>query len=114
MGFRDLPVTGNTFLSWNEMASLSVVPVYQSFSRPLDHLCIDPKNHVQFLSRFHPLQRFFVSLSSRATGTLIHVPQWFLSEPVGEVLLQIQETFQEKLQTYEVQVLSAHREREFR
>src|SRR5260370_38756906 len=94
-------------------ARLSWSPFYQSFSSPLAHLYIYPKNLVQFLSRFPPLQRFFVSLSSRATGTLIHVPQWFLSEPVGEVLLQIQEAFQEKLQTYEVQVLSAHREREF-
>lgn len=49
----------------------------------------DPKEHVQFLSRFHPLQRFFVTLGSVATGTLIPVPQWFLSEPVEEVPLQI-------------------------
>jgi hypothetical protein len=111
--FRDLPFTGNAFFSWSEMASLSVVPVYQSYSKPINHLCLDPKDHVQFLSRFHPLQRFFVTLGSVATGTLIPVPQWFLSEPVEEVLLQIQETFQEKLRTYEVQILGTHSEKEF-
>lgn len=111
--FRDLPVTGNTFLSWCDMASLSVVPVYQSYSEPHNYLCLDPKNHVQFLSRFHPLRRFFVRFGSLATGTLIHMPPWFLSEPVGEVLLQIQEIFQEKLRTYEVQILGTHSEKEF-
>jgi hypothetical protein len=95
------------------IASLSVVPVPQSRSKPISHLCLDPKDHIQFLSRFHPLRRFFVSLGSVATGTLVKVPQWFLSEPVEEVLLQIQETFQENLRMYEVQILGMHSEKEF-
>jgi hypothetical protein len=99
---RDLPVTGTTFLSWDELASISVVPVYQSFSRPTYQLCLDPKDRRQFLSRFHPLRRLFVRLGSLATGTLIHAPQWVLSESVGEIFLRIQETYQENLRTHEV------------
>lgn len=107
---RDLPMVGNIFLSWSEVASLSVSIAGQSLSGPIHHLCFDPKNHGQFLAHFHPLRRFLVRCGSVATGTLIPVPQWFLSEPVEEVLFQIQELFQEKLRTYEVQILSPHAE----
>lgn len=112
INFRDLPVTGNNLLCWGEIASLSIVSVYQRYGKPINYFCLDPKEHVQFLSRFHPLRRFFVRIGSLATGTLINVPQWFLLEPVEEVLSQIQETFQEKLRTYEVQILSTRSARE--
>jgi len=102
---RDLPVAGNILLSWSEIASLALVPGNQRYGQPINYFCLDPKDHVQFLSRFHPLRRFFVRLASQTTGTLINVPQWFLSEPVGKVLLQIQETFQQELRTHEVQIL---------
>ena len=104
--FRDLPAKGNVFFPWSEMASLSVVLVPQSYGKPSTYLCLDPKNRVQFLSRFHPLRRLFVVLGSVATGSLISVPQWFLSEPVEEVFSYIQDTFQEKLRTHEVRVFN--------
>ncbi len=107
--FQDLPVTGSTFLSWSEVASLST---YRRSSST--YLCLNPKEKIQFLSRFRLLRRFFVILGSRATGTLIHVPHWFLSEPVGKILLQIQETFQDRLRAHEVQVFGSHSEKEFR
>jgi hypothetical protein len=109
--FRDLPATGNIFFSWSEMGSLSVVLVPQSYGKPHTYLCLDPKNRVQFLSRFHPLRRLSVLLGSVATGSLISVPQWFLSEPVEEVFLYIQDTFQEKLRTHEVQISNSHVEK---
>lgn len=104
--FRDLPAIGDIFFSWSEMSTLSVVPIHQSYSQPNNYLCLDPKDRVRFLSRFHPLRRFLILFDSVATGTLISVPQWFLSEPVEEIFRFIQETFQEKLQTHEVQTLS--------
>lgn len=104
---QDLLATGNTFLSWGEVASLSIVSIQQTPSKSLSYLCFDPKDHAQFLLRFHLLRRIFVRLDSCATGTLIHVPHWYLSKPVREILLQIQETFPVELQTYEVQVLDA-------
>jgi hypothetical protein len=109
--FRDLPVTGNIFFPWSEMASLSVVLVHQSYGNPHTYLCLDPKNRVQFLSHFHPLRRLFVLLGSVATGSLISVPQWFLSEPVEEVFSYIQGTFQEKLQTHEIRISYTHSEK---
>ena len=111
IGFRDLPVTGNIFFSWSEMASLSVVFVHQSYGKPYTYLCLDPKNRVQFLACFHLLRRLLVVLGSVATGSLISVPQWFLSEPVEEVFSYIQDTFQEKLRTHEVQISNPHGEK---
>lgn len=111
INFRDLPVTGNIFFSWSEVASLSVIIAGQSLSGPIHYLCLDPKNRVQFLSRFHPLRRLFVVLGSVATGSLISVPQWFLSEPVEEIFSYIQDTFQEQLRTYEVRISNPHGEK---
>ncbi len=112
--FQDLPVTGNTFLSWSEIASLSILPVYAWFSKPTGYLCLDPKDHIQFLLRFHPLRRFFIRLGSLNTSTLIKMPQWFLSVPVEEVLLQIREIFREELNMYQIQVGGTPSERESR
>jgi len=109
--FRDLPFIGNIFFSWGEMASLSVIVAGQSLSGPIHHLCLDPKNRVQFLSHFHPFRRLFVVLGSVATGSLISVPQWFLSEPVEEIFSYIQDTFQEKLRTYEVRISNPYGEK---
>lgn len=103
---QDLPVIGNIFLPWNEITSLSVVPVRQSFSEAENYLSLDPKDHTQFLSRIHPIRRFFINLSSQVTGTLVYIPPYFLAKPAEEVLLQIQEYFQEELQRYKVQILN--------
>src|SRR5260370_17913773 len=111
INFQDLPAKGNVFFSWSEMTSLSVVLVPQSYGKPHTYLCLDPKNRVQFLSRFHPLQRLFVVLGSVATGSLISLPQSFLSEPVEEIFSCIQDTFQEKLRTHEVRVSNPHLEK---
>lgn len=106
IAIQDLPIIGNIFLSWNEIASLSVAPVRQSFSKPEHYLALDPKDHAQFLSHINPVRRVFVNLGSQATGTLVYVPPYYFSEPTGEVLLQIQEHFQEELQKYEIQVFN--------
>lgn len=102
INFRDLPVTGNTFFSWSEISSLSVVPLPQLRSKPIKYFCLDPKDHAQFLSRFHLLRRFFILLDTVSTGTLVHMPQWFLLDPVEDVLLQIQESFQDELRMYQI------------
>jgi hypothetical protein len=102
--FHDIPLTGTMLLSWSEIRSLSTTLVHQTFSQPANHICIEPKSPIQFLSHFSPPWRIFIRLSSQATGTLIHVPQWLLAEPVDEILFQIQEIFQEKLLENRIQV----------
>lgn len=109
---QNLPAVGSLFLFWNEVASVSVITAGQSLSGPIHHLCLTPKNPVQFLSRFHPLRRMLVRFGSVATGTLIPLPQWFLSEPVEHILTQIQETFQEELRRDEVQIVRPSSEKE--
>ncbi len=101
---RDLPAIGNLFLPWSDIASLSEVSLQQTPSKSTYYLCIDPKDRVQFLSRFHILQRVFVRLASIATGLLISVPHWYLSEPVGEVLSHIQQDCRAQLSEHHIQV----------
>ncbi len=108
LSFQDLLMTGTFFLSWNEVASFSMLVPASKYSRVAKELCLGPKDCAQFLSRYHPLWRFVVRVNSLATGNLIRIPQWFLSTPVEDVLSQIQETFQKELITYEVSIPDTH------
>ncbi len=101
---RDLPAIGNLFLPWSDIASFSEVSIQQTPSKSIYYFCIDPKDRVQFLSHFHILQRVFVRLASIATGLLISVPHWYLSEPVGEVLSHIQQDCRAQLNEHHIQV----------
>ncbi len=98
---RDLPVTGNTLLSWRDIASLSTYGRSSNF-----YLCLNPREKTQFLLHFHWIQRLFIRFGTLNTGTLIKIPHWFLSESVGEILLQIQETFQDQIRVHEIHVLA--------
>lgn len=109
---HDVPVVGTLSLSWDEVASLSpgvMDHLFESrfaFFNPSGHLCCGLKDDAQFLSRFSPRRRvLIICFCAFTTGTLIHLPVWFFSEPVSEILSQIQATFQEQLQAHEVQVL---------
>ena len=99
ISLQDLPRIGNVFLLWSEIATL------YEYRRPSDaFFCLDPKEKSQFLSRFNVLQCLVMRIGEWNTGTLIAVPHWLLSVPVGEVLSHIQQTFDDELTQHHVQV----------
>ena len=109
---RDVSMVGSLFLSWGEVAAISVIIAGQSLSGPIHHLCLTPKDPVQFLSRFPLVRRLLVHFGSAATGALIPLPQWVLSEPVEAILTQIQELFQGEIRRYEVRLVHPSSEKE--
>lgn len=96
---QDLPMAGNVFLTWSDIAFFS-----EYRRRSDDYLCLDLKERVRLLSQFHWLQQLFMRLEGLSSGSLIKIPHWFLSEPVEEVLSHIQQIFSQELIQHHIQV----------
>lgn len=92
-------------LLWAEIAFLSM-SVYRRTpsSAVVQYLGIHLQDRNYYLLRFHPLWRFLLRQTMRITGTPLGLPQWYLAEPIMEILTQIQQVFSSTLEAYSIQV----------
>lgn len=89
-------------LPWEEIAA-----IYLHRDGVRKQLCIRPTNVAEFLARFGPFMRFFLRMNLR-NGAPIAINQWFLDQPIGAILQQLEQRYAQVLEAHQVQLRPPH------
>jgi hypothetical protein len=95
---RDYFPLGQIWLSWADVAALYVR------SSPSSYLYIRLKTLATFTIKYHPIQRLVFRWNPSNKDTPITIPSAFLAIPVPQILVQIRNNFDDKLNRYQISV----------
>jgi len=97
---RAVPGSGNFFISWPEIDTISVIVSWQG----LRYLGIYPKNPEQYRSHFKALKRLWMGLSELCGLPPITVALIFLDMPIAEFFQQVSQRYALELDYYRVRL----------
>ena len=98
---RAVPGSGNFFISWPEIDTISVIVSWQG----IRYLGIYPKNPEQYRSHFKALKRLWMGLSELGGLPPITVALIFLDMPIAEFFQQVSQRYAYQLSEERIMLL---------